>query len=183
TSDGRTATFPVAENHHVDGVLDLTVVPARVEPSLATGAVELATTIAEALDYVGVVAVEMFVSDRRLLVNELAPRPHNSGHWTLDGATASQFDQQVRAVCGAALASTSMTAPAAAMVNLLGDLWTAGEPDWSAALADPAARLHLYGKSEARAGRKMGHLTVLADSPAAAADRALDLRERLRAAR
>jgi 5-(carboxyamino)imidazole ribonucleotide synthase len=157
TVDGRRAVFPVAENHHVDGILDLTVVPARVGDSLAAAAVELATTIADALEYVGVLAVELFVSDGRLLVNELAPRPHNSGHWTLDGAAASQFDQQVRAVCDAALARTVMTTPAAAM-----------------------ARLHLYGKTEPRPGRKMGHLTVLGATPDAAAAHALDLRARLR---
>ncbi len=180
TADGRRASFPVAENRHVDGILDLTVVPARIEPSLADEAVELASTIAAALDYVGVLAVELFVSDGRLLVNELAPRPHNSGHWTLDGAASSQFDQQVRAVCGAGLAATTMTVPAAAMVNVLGDLWSGGEPDWSAALAEPAARLHLYGKAEPRPGRKMGHLTVLGATPDAAAERALELRRRLR---
>ena len=180
TVDGRRAVFPVAENHHVDGILDLTIVPAGVGEPLAAAAVELATTIADALEYVGVLAVELFVSDGRLLANELAPRPHNSGHWTLDGAAASQFDQQVRAVCGAGLAGTTMTAPAVAMVNLLGDLWADGDPDWSAALGDPMARLHLYGKSEPRPGRKMGHLTVLGATPDAAAEHALGLRDRLR---
>lgn len=179
SADGRAASFAVAENHHVDGILDLTVVPARVVPALADQAVELATRVVEALEYVGVLAVEMFVSDGELLVNELAPRPHNSGHWTLDAATTSQFDQQVRAVCGLALGPTAMTAPAAAMVNLLGDRWRSGEPDWTVPLADPHARLHLYGKAEARPGRKMGHLTVLADDPDDAARRALELRDAL----
>jgi 5-(carboxyamino)imidazole ribonucleotide synthase len=130
--------------------------------------------IAAALDYVGVLAVELFVSAGRLLVNELAPRPHNSGHWTLDAAATSQFEQHVRAVCGLALGPTDLVgAGEVAMVNLLGDLWVGGEPDWARALADPSARLHLYGKSQPRPGRKMGHLTVVGDG---AAERALALR-------
>jgi 5-(carboxyamino)imidazole ribonucleotide synthase len=129
------------------------------------GAGELARAIAGELDYVGVLAVEMFVVDGSLVVNELAPRPHNSGHWTLDAARTSQFEQQVRAVCGLGLGDPSMCAPAAAMVNLLGDLWADGEPNWSVALAHPAASLHLYGKETARPGRKMGHLTVTAETP------------------
>ena len=176
--------YPLAENVHVEGILDLTVVPARVSDSVADAAAELATRIAEALDYVGVLAVEMFLVDddsgdaggRRLLVNEIAPRPHNSGHWTLDGARTDQFAQQVRAVCGVGLGSVEMVAPAAAMVNLLGDRWANGDPDWSAVLAHPDAALHLYGKTEARAGRKMGHFTVLADTVDDAAAIALSLR-------
>ncbi len=200
TNDGVSITWPVAENVHVDGILDLSVVPARVAPSLATAAESIAASVADALDYVGVLAVELFVvtddqpdatGSPRLLVNEIAPRPHNSGHWTLDASVTSQFEQQVRAVCGVGLGSTAMTAPAAAMVNLLGDLWfrpnvdgSLGdpvEPDWAAALADPDATLHLYGKTEARPGRKMGHLTVTADSPTAAAERASELRRLLSA--
>ena len=179
TADGRSVAYPVAENHHVDGILDLTVVPARIVPSLATEAVAVAERIAAALDYVGVLAVEMFVSGGRLLVNELAPRPHNSGHWTLDAAVTSQFEQQVRAVCGQALGDTDLTTGAVAMVNLLGSLWSGGEPSWDAALGDGVARLHLYGKSAARPGRKMGHLTVLGDDPTTTADRALALRAAL----
>jgi 5-(carboxyamino)imidazole ribonucleotide synthase len=168
-ADGATATFPLAENVHDGGILDLTVVPARVGASLADEANRLAAQIVEALDYVGVLAVELFVSSGRLLVNELAPRPHNSGHWTLDAALTSQFSQQVRAITGAALGATTMTVPAVAMVNLLGDLWfppgaaTAIEPDWAALLAHPRARLHLYGKETPRPGRKMGHVTVVGD--------------------
>jgi len=178
TSDGRTATYPVAENHHVAGILDLTVVPARIAPERAVEAEGLAVRLAEALDYVGVLAVEMFVSAGALLVNELAPRPHNSGHWTLDASVTSQFAQQVRAVCGLALGATAVTGGgAAAMVNLLGDRWARGEPDWAVALADPAARLHLYGKAEARPGRKMGHLTLLGAAADEVAARALALRE------
>jgi 5-(carboxyamino)imidazole ribonucleotide synthase len=179
--DGSTVAYPLAENVHVGGILDLTVVPARVDASIADAAVELATRIAATLEYVGVLAVEMFLVDDgagelALLVNEIAPRPHNSGHWTLDGARTDQFAQQIRAVCGVGLGSTEMVAPAAAMVNLLGDRWANGEPNWAAVLAHPDAALHLYGKAEARPGRKMGHITVLADSVDAATSLALLLR-------
>jgi 5-(carboxyamino)imidazole ribonucleotide synthase len=183
--DGETVSFPIAENVHRDGILDLTVVPARIDPGLAAEAERMAAAIAESLDYVGVLAVELFVSGGRVLVNELAPRPHNSGHWTLDAAVTSQFAQQVRAVTGAALGSTAMTVPAVAMVNLLGDLWFAGEgepekePSWPVALGDPAARLHLYGKAVPRPGRKMGHLTVLGADADQVAERALALRRGL----
>jgi 5-(carboxyamino)imidazole ribonucleotide synthase len=171
---GQTAVYPVAANTHVNGILDCTVVPV-----FAPGATALAEAIAAALDYVGVLAVEMFVVDGRLLVNELAPRPHNSGHWTLDAARTSQFEQQVRALCGVGLGDTSLVTPAAAMVNLLGDLWDGGEPDWSAAFANPEASLHLYGKKAPRAGRKMGHLTVTAETPAQAERIARAIRSRL----
>lgn len=178
---GRTATgdveaWPVAENTHVGGILDLSVVPAAVPAKLADRAVGVAMAIADALDYVGVLAVELFVVDGELLVNELAPRPHNSGHWTLDASVTSQYEQQVRAVCGLGLGSTAMTTPAIAMVNLLGDLWEGGDPDWAVVLADPNAKLHLYGKSEARPGRKMGHLTVTGPGTTVAAARAVALR-------
>jgi len=176
TVDGRVEPWPVAENRHVNGILDLTVVPAAVSTELADRAVGVAMAIADALDYVGVLAVELFVVDGRLLVNELAPRPHNSGHWTLDACVTSQFEQQVRAVCGLGLGATTMTAPAIAMVNLLGDLWEGSVPDWTLVLDDPTAKLHLYGKSGARPGRKMGHLTVTSDVPTAAAARAVELR-------
>ncbi len=176
TVDGRVEAWPVAENRHVDGVLDLTVVPAAVTRRVADRAVGLAMAIADALDYVGVLAVELFVVDGDLLVNELAPRPHNSGHWTLDACVTSQFEQQVRAVCGLGLGSTAMTARSVAMVNLLGDLWEGGEPDWSVVFDDPHAKVHLYGKSNPRPGRKMGHLTVTSDVATAAVARALELR-------
>lgn len=110
-------------------------------------------------------------------MNELAPRPHNSGHWTLDACITSQYEQQVRALCGLGLGSPAMTAPAIAMVNLLGDLWEGGDPDWAAVLDEPNAKLHLYGKAEARPGRKMGHLTVTAPGTTAATARALELRD------
>jgi 5-(carboxyamino)imidazole ribonucleotide synthase len=164
TATGGFAAYPVVENAHVDGILDLTVAPARVSPRLADRATGVAMAIADALDYVGVLAVEMFVVGGELYVNELAPRPHNSGHWTLDVAQTSQFAQQVRAVCGLGLGDTSMTRPAAAMVNLLGDRWELGEPAWARALDHPNVALHLYGKSAARPGRKMGHLTAWAGS-------------------
>ncbi len=184
TAEGSVVTYPVAENRHVDGILDVSVVPARVDEVLADRAVGLAMTVADALGYVGVLAVEMFVVDGddgpELLVNEIAPRPHNSGHWTLDGSRTDQFTQQVRAVCGLALGDTAMTAGGVAMVNLLGDLWDGGEPDWSAVLAEPRAHLHLYGKRTARLGRKMGHLTVIDDDPGAAEVIALRLRETVR---
>lgn len=176
TASGDVEAWPVAENRHVDGILDLSIVPAGVSAKLADRAVGLAMAIADSLDYVGVLAVELFVVDGELLVNELAPRPHNSGHWTLDASVTSQYEQQVRAVCGLGLGSTAMTAPAIAMVNLLGDLWEGGDPDWAVVLADPNAKLHLYGKAEARPGRKMGHLTVTSSGTTAAAARALELR-------
>jgi 5-(carboxyamino)imidazole ribonucleotide synthase len=167
STHAETAAFAVTENVHVGGILDVSIAPAGGE--LADAATELAVAVAGALDYVGVLGVELFVVDGRLVVNELAPRPHNSGHWTLDAARTSQFEQQVRAVCGLPLGDPTMTAPAVAMVNLLGDLWDAGTPDWSAMLADAQAHLHLYGKHEARPGRKMGHLTVTAATTGAAA--------------
>jgi 5-(carboxyamino)imidazole ribonucleotide synthase len=179
TMSGAFAAYPVAENVHVDGILDLTVVPARLSDELTARATGLALTIADALDYVGVLAVEFFVVDGELLVNEIAPRPHNSGHWTIDVARTSQFAQQVRAVCGASLGDTSLCAGGAAMVNLLGDLWDDGEPAWSQVLADPRAALHLYGKSVPRQGRKMGHLTVWDDDASTAATRALAVRRLL----
>ena len=127
----------------------------------------------ERLDVVGVLCVEFFLTqDQRLLINELAPRPHNSGHLTVDAHVTCQFEQQVRAVCGLPLGSTEQLRPAV-MANLLGDLWQPGEPDWAAALAHPAVKLHLYGKQEPRPGRKMGHLTALAHTPEAALEQAL----------
>lgn len=176
TAEGGFAAYPVTENVHSNGILDLTIVPARCTPRIADRAVGLAMTIADALSYVGVLAVEFFIVDGQLLVNEIAPRPHNSGHWTLDAAQTSQFMQQIRAVCGLSLGDTSMTQPAAAMVNLLGDLWDSGEPNWTAALEQPHSALHLYGKSQARSGRKMGHFTTWAPSVEAAEVAALNVR-------
>ncbi|MQY52324.1 5-(carboxyamino)imidazole ribonucleotide synthase [Rhodocyclus gracilis] len=164
---GTVRAFPVAENRHRAGILDVSLVPARVAPALAEEAVALAGQIAEKLAYVGVMAVEFFVVDGRLRVNEMAPRPHNSGHYTLDACVASQYEQQVRALCGLPLESGAVHS-AAAMVNVLGDLWfahdaaSAQEPDWARLFAVPALKLHLYGKHQARRGRKMGHFTALA---------------------
>lgn len=183
TADGAHRVWPVAENEHVDGILDVSTAPAAIDDGLRDDAMKLAVSIAEALDYVGVLAVEMFVVGGRLVVNELAPRPHNSGHWTLDASATSQYEQQVRAVCAVGLGDTSLSCGGVALVNLLGDLWfdDAGrrEPDWSAVFADPMAKLHLYGKTEPRSARKMGHITVLAATPAEARRRALDLRASL----
>jgi 5-(carboxyamino)imidazole ribonucleotide synthase len=173
-ASGQTAIYPVAANTHVDGILDCTIVPCTVP-----GAIDLAETVAVALQYVGVLAVEMFVVDGRLVVNELAPRPHNSGHWTLDAARTSQFEQQVRALCGMGLGDASLLPPAVAMVNLLGDLWTDGEPNWAAALAEPEASLHLYGKQTARPRRKMGHITVTGATPGEAESSARAIRSLL----
>ncbi|MDQ6808857.1 MAG: 5-(carboxyamino)imidazole ribonucleotide synthase [Verrucomicrobiota bacterium] len=178
TADGQMATFPVAENVHRNHILDLTVAPARIDRSSAANAEQVARGIAEHLELVGLLAVEMFLRPGgELLVNEIAPRPHNSGHWTIEGCATSQFEQQLRAVCGLRLGSTELLRPAA-MANLLGDLWIGGEPNWIAAFERSPAHLHLYGKTVARDGRKMGHLTVLA----ADAEQAIDQVTRARAA-
>ncbi|HSC59181.1 MAG TPA: 5-(carboxyamino)imidazole ribonucleotide synthase [Gemmatimonadales bacterium] len=158
--DGRTAVFPPGENVHHHGILETTTVPARLPGQFASHAAEIAIAIAEALEYVGVLGVEMFLSGGQLLVNELAPRPHNSGHWTQDAAASSQFEQQVRALCGLPLGDPRVLTPVT-MINILGDVWEGGEPDWGAALTDAGVKLHLYGKSHPRPGRKMGHLNVL----------------------
>jgi 5-(carboxyamino)imidazole ribonucleotide synthase len=173
------AVLPVVENHHVDGILDLSVVPARVPAVTLAEAADVALAVADALHYVGVLAVECFVVGGEVLVNELAPRPHNSGHLSLDANRSSQFDLQVRALCGLPFGATDLIAPAA-MVNLLGDLWVAGPPHFALALDHPGATLHLYGKRVPRPGRKMGHLTVVAGDTAEAVFLALGLRERLR---
>ena len=164
-ADGEVRCYPVTENRHRDGILDVSLAPARVGEDLAMSAIAIATTIAAKLDYCGVLAVEFFIcTDGRLLVNEFAPRPHNSGHWTLDAAATSQFEQQVRALCGRPLGD-SRTHAAAAMVNLLGDIWDgAHSPAWEGVQRRPGARLHLYGKREARPGRKMGHVTCIGDT-------------------
>ncbi len=160
--DGQTISYPVAENVHQHGILDVSMVPARIDNNLADQITERATEITTALDYVGVMAVEFFVSNGELLVNEIAPRPHNSGHYTLDATVTSQFEQQVRAVCGLPLGDTRLLSPVV-MVNLLGDLWHTNKPPaWENLFAHSNAKLHLYGKREARPGRKMGHYNVLA---------------------
>ncbi|MFA6543560.1 MAG: 5-(carboxyamino)imidazole ribonucleotide synthase [Limisphaerales bacterium] len=179
TADGKFAAFPVFENRHANHILDVTFAPAAIEPRLAKEAVELAAGILEKLGVVGLLTVELFVTKSgRLMVNELAPRTHNSGHLTMDACVTSQFEQQVRAVCCLPLGSTALRAPAA-MANVLGHLWEKGEPNWAAALADPHVKLHLYGKAEARKGRKMGHLNACGRSVEAAIARVTAARERL----
>ena len=166
TGSGETRAFPASENIHTNHILDISIVPARVPAGVAEAARELAVRIADALGVVGLLAVEMFLAPGgALIVNELAPRPHNSGHWSIDGGETSQFEQHVRAVCGLPLGPSGALGPTV-MVNILGDAWAwrdgavAGEPDWSAILSEPAAKLHLYGKPHPRPGRKMGHFTV-----------------------
>jgi 5-(carboxyamino)imidazole ribonucleotide synthase len=185
TAAGVARSFPVAENIHTRHILDFSILPARVAPEIQDRARALAESIAERIGLVGLLAVELFLTDRgEILVNEMAPRPHNSGHWSLDACVTSQFEQHVRAVAGLPLGDVGMTAPAAVMVNILGDAWKwsgdrcVGEPDWAALLAEPRAHLHLYGKKEPRPGRKMGHFTVTAATP----DAALELARRLKAA-
>lgn len=165
---GEFVHYGALENHHRNHVLDFTIAPARIPAGAAARAVEITRDVLEKLDAVGVVCVEFFLRrDGELTINEVAPRPHNSGHFTLDACVTSQFEQQLRAVCGLPLGATAQLRPAA-MANLLGDLWEAGEPNWSAVCARPGIKLHLYGKTEPRAGRKMGHLTALADGGGAA---------------
>ena len=179
TADGKFAAFPVFENRHANHILDVTFAPAAIGPTLAKEAVDLAAGILEKLGVVGLLTVELFVTRAgKLLVNELAPRTHNSGHLTMDACVTSQFEQQVRAVCALPLGSTALRAPAA-MANLLGHLWEKGEPHWAAALADPHVKLHLYGKAEPRKGRKMGHLNACGRSVEAAIARVVAARERL----
>jgi len=179
-ADGAFVHYGVVENDHKNHILDLTRAPGRVSPGLALEAIEISRAVLEKLDVIGVLCVEFFVTtDGRLLINELAPRPHNSGHFTFDACITSQFEQQLRAACGLPLGSTELLRPAA-MANLMGDLWDNGEPNWAAALAMPDVKLHLYGKMSARPGRKMGHLTALAASVDAAAEMAQAARVMLR---
>ena len=174
--DGRVAHYGVIENAHRRHILDVSVSPAPVAPATLGGAVALARAVLEELDVVGLLCVEMFLTrGGSLLINELAPRTHNSGHLTVDACVTSQFEQQLRAVCGLPLGATDLLRPAA-MANLLGELWEGGEPDWAAACALPEVKLHLYGKAEARPGRKMGHLTALAPTLDEARDRVLAAR-------
>jgi 5-(carboxyamino)imidazole ribonucleotide synthase len=177
--DGDVVEYVPFENRHRNHILDLTTAPALIPPATAKLAAEIVRTILEELQYVGVLCVEFFVStDGDLLVNELAPRPHNSGHLTFDAAVTSQFEQQVRAVCGLPLGSGDLVRPAA-MANLLGDLWVDGEPNWAAAMRLPDVKLHVYGKEEARPGRKMGHLTVTAPTAREAQERVIAARDAL----
>lgn len=176
--DGAAKCFPVAENRHRNGILDVSIVPARVDDRLRAQAEALALRVASGLGYVGVLGVEMFVSEGRLLLNEIAPRPHNSGHYTIDACVTNQFEQQVRALCGLGLGEPRLHT-SAVMVNLLGEVWHGGEPCWDRLFDDAGLKLHLYGKHHARPGRKMGHFTVLDDDATLAVDRAHAARERI----
>lgn len=176
---GNFAHYGVIENEHANHILDVSFAPALVSQGVFHEAVEITRNIAEAFGYVGTMCVEFFLtSDGKVLVNEIAPRPHNSGHLTFGPCVTSQFEQQVRAVCGLPLGSTEFLRPAA-MVNLLGDLWQKGEPNWAAALADPSIKLHLYGKAQAKPGRKMGHLTATGHTASDAAAAVRTARDRL----
>jgi 5-(carboxyamino)imidazole ribonucleotide synthase len=179
---GAWSSFGPIENVHRDHILDVSTAPAVVSEAHAALAVDVTRQVMDALDYIGVLCIEVFVTrDGRLLVNELAPRPHNSGHLTIDACRTSQFEQQLRAICGLPLGSSDRLMPAA-MANLLGDIWDGGEPRWAAALSDADVRLHVYGKASARRGRKMGHLTALAPTVAEARAHVVRARDALRVA-
>ncbi len=187
--DGRFAHYGVIENNHCNHILDVSKAPPDVPPAVVERATEMAHTVLEALDVVGVLCVEFFLTaEGKLLLNEMAPRPHNSGHLTIEACVTSQFEQQLRAICGLPLGSTEYVRPAA-MANLLGDLWfdqrggaeaQRRDPEWVRVLGNPALKLHLYGKGEARPGRKMGHLTAVADTAAEAEKIVREAREILR---
>jgi 5-(carboxyamino)imidazole ribonucleotide synthase len=177
--DGSVVEYVPFENRHRHHILDVTTTPALIPQPIAKRAAEITRTILEELQYVGVLCVEFFLStDGELLVNEIAPRPHNSGHLTVDAAVTSQFEQQVRAICGLPLGSPDLLRPAA-MANLLGDLWAEGEPNWAAAARFADVKLHLYGKDDPRPGRKMGHLTAMAKTVQDAQDRVVAARDAL----
>jgi 5-(carboxyamino)imidazole ribonucleotide synthase len=177
--DGQCVFFAPSCNHHVAGILDVSFAPAPFGRQIEKDAIRITRGILEQLNVTGVLCVEFFLTrEAKLLVNELAPRPHNSGHLTIDACVTSQFEQQLRSVCGLPLGSTDMLRPGA-MANLLGDVWASGEPCWDEALALPEVKLHLYGKSEPRPGRKMGHLTATAASAALAERLVREARSRL----
>lgn len=184
--EGNIATFQTAENSHLNGILDITIVPARGSDAINHHAQKLAILVAEKLNYTGVLGVEFFVCDGELMVNEIAPRPHNSGHFTLDACVTNQFEQQVRVMTGLPLGSSRQHSPAV-MVNLLGDIWSdetgaQNTPDWLSAFNIPQLKMHLYGKHEARAGRKMGHFTVINTSRDDAIKLAMQVRADLKIA-
>jgi 5-(carboxyamino)imidazole ribonucleotide synthase len=177
--DGSFAHYGLIENRHHNHILDISIAPAGVAKPVAVRAAQFTKIVMEKLDVIGVLCVEFFLcDDGRLLINEIAPRPHNSGHLTIEAAVTSQFEQQLRTVCGLPLGSTELMRPAV-MVNLLGDLWCEGDPDWATLAAFPTAKLHLYGKHEARPGRKMGHITVMAKTVEEALNTALCARAAL----
>jgi 5-(carboxyamino)imidazole ribonucleotide synthase len=177
--DGSFAHWGVIRNEHRNHILDVSIAPANLSPEITRQAIVITQAVLEQLDVIGVLCVEFFLTaNGELLINELAPRPHNSGHLTFDACVTSQFEQQLRAVCGLPLGSTELLRPAA-MANLLGDLWKDGEPNWPAACAFPNAKLHLYGKLTPKPGRKMGHLTAMAGSADEAATLVRAAREAL----
>tara|TARA_B100000686_G_scaffold281591_1_gene303412 strand:- start:1282 stop:2424 length:1143 start_codon:yes stop_codon:yes gene_type:complete len=179
SSDGELVSFPVSENQHVNGILNISIIPARISTELAEQAKDVAAKVAERLNYQGVLCVEFFVLEGgQLLINEIAPRPHNSGHYSIDACFTSQFEQQVRVMCGLPLGNTDMHS-AAVMVNILGDLWQKGEPDWGYVLQQSSTKLHLYGKLEARSDRKMGHFTVLGETADMALSKAIEIKDHL----
>jgi len=176
--DGLTAVYPAGENRHVNGILETTIVPSAAAASITDSAIEMACKLADAMNYCGVLAVEFFCTRQgELLINEIAPRPHNSGHYTVDACATSQFEQQVRMMCGLTPSDTRLLS-AVVMTNLMGDIWNDGDPPWQHVLNEPGTHLHLYGKREARPGRKMGHINCLADD----IDSALQTTAKIRAA-
>ncbi|MFT4650862.1 MAG: 5-(carboxyamino)imidazole ribonucleotide synthase [Flavobacteriales bacterium] len=168
---GEVDCFPLAENQHSNGILDISIAPANLSQEMTVEIIDAATKIAHGLDYCGVLAVEFFISsDNEILINEMAPRPHNSGHYTLDACYTSQFEQQVRMMCGLSAGDSALHTPVA-MWNMLGNIWPeSASPNWDDLLKHGKAKLHLYGKAEARVGRKMGHVNFLADSTADAVE-------------
>jgi 5-(carboxyamino)imidazole ribonucleotide synthase len=177
--DGEIAVYPVVENRYRRGILDLSLAPADISTTSADSAIELACDLADELEYCGVLSTEFFLTgDGELLINTLTPRPHNSGHYTVDACVTSQFEQQVRMMCGLPPGDTQLLS-SVAMTNLLGDLWSRGDPDWEAVFEEPQAKLHLYGKLEARPGRKMGHINCLAEDTDSALEIAESIRGRL----
>ncbi|WP_438481032.1 5-(carboxyamino)imidazole ribonucleotide synthase [Oleiharenicola lentus] len=179
STTGEVKVFPISENIHTNHILDFSIVPARVAAEVLARAESLALAVAAKIDLVGVLGVEFFVTrSGEVLINELAPRTHNSGHYTLDACVTSQFEQQVRAICGLPLGDTKLISPVV-MVNILGDAWANGEPNWAALLADSSAKLHLYGKGDPRPGRKMGHFSVVSGDAKTAYHRAVELKSRL----
>jgi 5-(carboxyamino)imidazole ribonucleotide synthase len=177
--DGEIAVYPVVENRYRKGILDLSLAPADISTVAADGAIELACELADELEYCGVLSIEFFLTgEGELLVNDITPRPHNSGHYTVDASVTSQFEQQVRMMCGLPPGDTQLLT-SVVMTNLLGDLWSRGDPDWEPVFHEPQAKLHLYGKQEARPGRKMGHINCLAEDTEGALEIAESIRKQL----
>ena len=177
--EGEIAVYPVVENRYRKGILDLSLAPADISTVAADGAIELACELADELEYCGVLSIEFFLTgEGELLVNDITPRPHNSGHYTVDACVTSQFEQQVRMMCGLPPGDTQLLT-SVVMTNLLGDLWSRGDPNWESVFHEPQAKLHLYGKQEARPGRKMGHINCLAEDTEGALEIAESIRKQL----